>query len=335
MDESIGYASAIIESPSTPDSRWIPPAQDLINTYQNPDDIYRVCSTAEFCDMRLAFQSLVETFPVEKYPDAPQLLVDAGVTYLSYGYFDFDNDAQTETWFVLRHQQGAPLEFWVLYPTAEQVYALFVAPLDTNEPKLSYLEPVSEPPIVQIAPDITFQLFRFGPDKEPFINMVQPEVIFSSDLTENELDRIEESILSGGDPIQARDELIVLGQEPYFTCSYLLCPRYYYLLGLANELSTQDQAAIDAYLQLWREFLESPFTTMARFKLAGPAVLPGPTLTPTRTITPIPTKTVTRTPTITYTPTITGTLPTPTPSSTPTPTQSGTPPTPTITYSYP
>ena len=234
---------------------------------------------------------------------------------------------------MLRHQQGASLEFWILYPTEELVYALFVSSLETNEPKLSYLEPVAEPPIVQILPDITFQLFRFGPEKEPFIKMVQPEVIFSSDLTENELDRIEASLLNGGDPIQSRDELIVLGQEPYFTCSYLLCPRYYYLLGLANELSTQDQAAIDAYLQLWREFLESPFTTMARFKLAGPVVLPGPTETPTRTITPRPTKTLTRTPTITYTPTITGTLPTPTPSITPTPTQSGTPPTPTPTQS--
>jgi len=201
--------------------------------------------------------------------------------------------------------------------------------------KLSYLEPVAEPPIVQIDPDITFQLFRYGPEKEPFIKTVEPEVIFSSDLTEKELDRIEASILSGGDPIKSRDELIVLGQEPYFTCSYLLCPRYYYLLGLANELSTQDQAAIDAYLQLWRKFLESPYTTMARFKLAGPGVPPGPTPTPTRTITPHPTKTVTRTPTITYTPTITGTLPTRTPTGTPTPTQSGTPPTPTETHAYP
>jgi hypothetical protein len=104
-----------------------------------------------------------------------------------------------------------------LYPTEEQNYALFVTSLETNEPKISYLEPVAEPPIVQIVPDITFQLFHFSPEQEPFIKMVQPEVIFSSDLTENELDRIEASILSGGDPVQSRDELIVLGQEPYFT----------------------------------------------------------------------------------------------------------------------
>jgi hypothetical protein len=234
---------------------------------------------------------------------------------------------------MLRHQQGTPLEFWILYPGEEQIFALYVTDLETNEPIISYVEPVAEPPIVQIMPDTTFQLFRFGPDREPFIKLVEPEIIFSSDRTEDELDRIEQTLLSGGDPIQMRDDLIILGQEPFFTCSYLLCPRYYYLLGLANELSTQDQAAIDAYLQLWREFLESPFTTMARFKLAGPSVPPGPTPTPTRTITPIPTKTITRTPTITFTPTITGTLPTSTPSITPSPTQSGTPPTATPTLS--
>lgn len=334
-DESTGYASAIIESPSTPDSRWIPMAQDLIDNYLEPDDIYHICTTAEFCDMKIAFQSLVETIPVDNYPDASEMLVDGGVNFLSSGYFDFDNDGRTETWYVLRHQQGAPLEFWILYPAEEQIFALFVDYVETNEVRLSYIEPLSEPPIVQIPPDISFQLFRFGPEKEPFIQIVQPEVVFSSDLTENELDRIEEFILSGEDPLQARDDLIVLGQEPFFTCSYLLCPRYYYLLGLANELLTEDRLAIDAYLQLWRDFLETPFTTMARFKLAGPAVPPGPSPTPTRTITPIPTKTVTRTPTVTYTATVTGTLPTPTPSTTPTPTQSGTPPTPTRTHAYP
>ena len=335
QSEAVGYATDIVENPSSPTSRWVIPAQDFLNTYQNPSDIYQVCLNASFCDLKLAFQSVVETIPVEDYPIAPQKLTDAGVTFLSSGYFDFDNDGQTETWLVVRHQQGSPLEFWILYPGEDQIYPLYVTTLEANKPIITYKEPISEPPIVQIQPEMTFQLFRYGPDDQPFIKLVEPEVIFSSDRTESELDRIEESLLSGGDPIQMRDDLIILEQQPFFTCSYLLCPRYYYLLGLANELSTQGKAAVDAYLQLWRGFLESPYTTMARFKIAGPAVPPGPTVTPTRTITPIPTKTVTRTPTITFTPTLTGTLPTPTPSTTPTPTQSGTPPTPTKTYFYP
>jgi hypothetical protein len=285
--------------------------------------------------MKMAFQALVETIPIGEYPNLPQKLTDAGVTYLSSGYFDFDNDGQTETWMVLRHHLGAPLEFWILYPGEEQIFALFVTTMVTNSPIISYIEPISEPPIVQILPDTTFQLFRFGPNQQPFIEMVEPEFIFSSDRTESELNRIEDMLLSGGDPIQGRDDLMLLGKQPFFTCSYILCPRYYYLLGLANELSAQDQAAIDTYLQLWREFFDTPFTTMARFKLAGPAVPPGPTPTPTRTITPRPTKTVTRTPTLTFTPTITGTLPTATQSTTPTPTLSGTPPTPTTTSAYP
>lgn len=335
QSEAIGYASAIIENPSSPTSRWVIPAQEFLDTYQTPEDIYRVCSNASFCDLKLAFEALVEIIPVEDYPEAPQILTDAGVTLLSSGYFDFDNDGLTETWLVVRHQQGSPLEFWILYPGEEQLYPLYVTTVETNKPIISYDEPVTEPPIVQIQPDTTFQLFRYGQDHQPFIQLVEPEIIFSSDRTESELDRIEESLLGGGDPDQLRDDLIILGQQPFFTCSYILCPRYYYLLGLANELTTQEKPAVEAYLQLWRDFLDSPFTTMARFKLAGPAIPPGPTVTPTRTITPVPTKTATRTATLTFTPTITGTLPTPTQSSTPTPTQSGTPPTPTQTHAYP
>jgi hypothetical protein len=151
---------------------------------------------------------------------------------------------------------------------------------------LSYIEPISEPPIVKIDPDITFNFYNGNPEQEPVVVIVEVEVIFASDRTEAELDELEATLLSGGDPAFVRTELIVLGNSPHFTCSYLLCPRYLYLLGLASELANDDFSAIAAYLELWRQFPGSPFTTMARFKLGS---IYTPTPTPTVTTTPSPT----------------------------------------------
>jgi hypothetical protein len=272
----------------------------------------------------VAFRSLVESLTAEDYQNAPEVLRQAGVDFLSTGYFDFDNDAITERWIILRHQPSARLEFWILYPREESIDALYVDFIDTVPPRITYQEPLQEPPVVVIDPDITFNVVRRGADDEPVVEIVEPELILSSDLVKQELKRIEEELLSGGDPKLAIDELIDLRDSGIFTCDYLVCPRFRYLLGLAYELANEDFQSINTYLELWREFLGSPFVTMARFKLAGPSVPPGPTITPTRTDTRPPTKTPPRTSTLT--PTISQT---PGPSSTMTPTQSGTPPTPT------
>jgi hypothetical protein len=124
--------------------------------------------------------------------------------------------------------------------------------------------------------------------------MVEQEVIFASDRTELELDSLELTLFSGGDPAYVQEELLILRASPHFTCSYILCPRYLYLLGLASELANDERSAVDAYLELWRNFINSPFATMARFKLIS-TITPTPTLTPTNTITPAPTLTPTNT----------------------------------------
>jgi hypothetical protein len=298
QEEAIGYAETIVSSPASPDSRWIAPAADFLEVYQEQRDIYRACLPSTFCDPRLAFQSLVGTITSQEYPDLINTLEQAGVSVRSNGFFDFDNDGESEPWMVIRHHTGSPLEFWIISPTEAGIVAVFVETVETDNPRLSYIEPVSEPPIVKIDPDITFHFIKQGPDQEPIILMVEVEVIFASDLTEMELDQLELTLLTGGDPAFVQTELIVLSNSPHFTCSYLLCPRYLYLLGLASELANDEFSAVAAYLELWREFLSSPYATMARFKLAS-TFTPAPTLTPTNTQTITVTSTGTGAPTST------------------------------------
>jgi len=324
--ESIGYANAIVSNPATPDSRWITPASEFLEAYQDQRDIYTACLPSTYCDPRIAFQSLVSTITPQEFPDLIDTLEDAGVTIRSNGYFDFDNDGDTERWLVIRHQPGSPLEFWIISPNESGFDAVFVSTVETDNPRLTYLEPLSEPPIVKIDPDITFHFIKQDPDQEPIIVMVEEEVVFASDRTGLELDHLEVTLLTGGDPAYVQQELLVLRTSSYFTCSYLLCPRYLYLLGLASELANDKRSAVDVYLELWRQFPDSPFATMARFKLLS-TITPAPTLTPTNTETPSPT--ILQSPTTTINPTDSLTTNTPTPSlttNTPTPSLTETPP---------
>jgi hypothetical protein len=334
QEQAGGYANAIVLNPATPDSRWITPAQDFLDIYQSQADIYRVCTSARFCDPRQAFESLMRTISTDEYPNLRHLLGDAGVTYLANGYFDFDGDGQTETWLVLRHPTGSQMEFWIIFREADKVLPLFVQYVNTTPPRVTYSHPEQEPPVIRIDADVNFEIVRQGKTGEPAIVFVEEKPVFSADLMEQALAKAEAELLGGGEVEPVRLDLIELGNSPIFTCSYQLCPRYLYLLGLANELVLKKDLAIEAYLDLWRNFLGSPYVTMARYKLSGPAVPPGPTITPTRTITPRPTATrsffgtgtPTRTPTVTgtpptETPTITGTIFTPTITWTPTETE--------------
>jgi hypothetical protein len=311
--ESTGYANTIISNPASPDSRWIAPAAEFLETYQEQRDIYKACLPAPHCDPGLAFKSLAATFTPQEYPDLINILENAGVTVSSFGYFDFDNDGNSERWVVIRHNPGAPLELWIMQPNETGISAIFVDTIETDSARLTYLEPISEPPIVKLDPDITFQLVNQGPDLEPIVVMVEQEVIFASDRTALELDYLEVTLFTGGDPAFVQQELLILRTSPHFTCSYLLCPRFLYLLGLASELANDERSAVNAYLELWRNYIDSPYATMARFKLLS-NITPEPTLTPTITLTPTSTNTSTATPTLpgtagTPSPTATDSLP--------------------------
>jgi hypothetical protein len=313
-----------VSNPASPDSIWITPAAEYLEIYREQRDIYQACLPSPHCDPNLAFKSLTATITPQEYPDLINILENSGVTVSSSGYFDFDNDGESERWVVIRHRPGTPLEFWIMKPFETGVSAIFVVTLETDAPRLTYLEPISEPPIVQIDPDITFQLVNQGPDQEPVVVFVEQEVIFASDRTELELDYLEVTLFTGGDPAYVQQELLILRTSPHFTCSYLLCPRFLYLLGLASELANDERAAVNAYLELWRDYIDSPYATMARFKLIS-TITPVPTFTPTITQTPTASPTLPGT-SGTPSPTITATLPGyPPPGILPTSTQPGYP----------
>jgi len=325
----------LIANPTVPESSWITPAIDFLETYKTPGEIYRSCLDAPVCTARSALIALTQLNQTDDPSRMLAYLQRQGVAMRSSGYFDFDGDGEDERWFTVRHDQGMQLEFWILAKAPGGVQALFVQVQDDGSPQPYYFEPMTSPPIVQFEMGQGFTLNRLA-DGQPYFTHVETRFLPNTDTIVG-LNSAVEALFSGTDPAIIAQELVWLTDASNFNCRDQ-CDRFLYTLGLALELSGRERDAIDTYIQLWWEHLRSPFTQMARAKLIqlplGPVFTETSTITPTPTITETPTETNTpdpnATPTITLTPTITSTIdpnatPTETPTITPTMTETPTP----------
>jgi hypothetical protein len=320
--EAIRFMDEIINNPIIPDSSWITPAQQFLQVYQNPEDLFVACQQAQFCNLRDAIMTLVKYSGLNDPSQVLDYLQQNGVTIRSAGYFDFDLDGVTERWMsVLPHQTGI-LEFWILARNLTGVQALFVQILQSNTPVPYYHEPSGSVPVVQFEPGIGFIFRRLAATQEAYLQWVDVEYARLTIIRDG-YEQAAASLLNGQDPSMVRDDMLLLLASPRFIGDCLafgICAQFHYTLGLAYELSGDEGNAVDQYLWVWRNYGRSPYAVMARLKLLYfplPTYTPRPTgtFTPTNTFTPGPTITATLTPTPTPTPTDT-TIPAPTETST-------------------
>lgn len=319
QSEANRYLQDTIAKPTESYSRWIAISQQFLNAYKKPADLYRACLLTDDCDPRQALRQVTSLIPPTDYDQASTYLLQFGVTIRASGLFDFENNGKPERWFLVRHKPLDALEFWILAPTPDSIQALFIDTSEINKSLPYYHEPIETPPIVQIKMKEGFILHRVPITLAPYIEHVSVEFTPNT-YTKDTLQSAINALFTGEAPDKVLKTLEALQKSPEFNClNYRICDKFYYTLGLAYELTGDNLDAIDAYVQLWWENVENPYTTMARLKLvATPYITRTPTRTPTRTITPTPTVTNTRNPFETETNT-------PIPSKTPTVTTTVTP----------
>jgi hypothetical protein len=324
--QAVEYLNQVSTSPSVYNSAWITPAQEFLAAYQSPRDLYRACVGSPVCDPALAIQRLVSGMLVQE--DAFESLKQAGVNPNSSGFFDFEDDGESERWFTTRYRERQTPEFWILIEHEEGHTALPLGPVKSVPPTLEYLEEayiaedgLTMQPAVILDGELAFAMQRLPDNQRPFLQEVPLRKEFPSRFFVP-LAELETRLLSGESPEVIQQELLALQRFPGLLCQPTWsCDSYYYLLGLASELAGDEQLAIESYQTLWLNYSKSPFTTLARLKLSGGAPAPTATLSPTPTLAAAPPLATPGAPT----PTVSGTPPTPTP------TVSGTPPTPTLT----
>lgn len=330
LEQARDYAQQIINSPATRSSRWVTPARDLLKTLENPLNLYRNCPQIPFCNPRAALQSLVRNAPPETFDDPLPGLLRYGVTLRATGGFDFNNDGTPERWFTVQHDALSKLEFWILTTAPSGYRALYVNTLDVSFPDLQvYLLP-DDSPVVWLNRQSPFRMAAHPQSGEPFILWL-PAVYTYDLVTEARVATALNALLNGAPPAEIVRTLDELQKSPQFACitDSEICARFYITRALAAELSGNAPAAIGNYLEVWRKYPNSPYTTYARLKLTRNAQAttqtpePTPTLSPTITNTPDPNVTATATATVTHTPNSNATA-TPSPTLTQTPTETPT-----------
>jgi hypothetical protein len=305
--QAVRYMTQVVDQPADPKSQWIQLAQEFLAAYKKPEDIYRACVDAGSCNPAFALDYLVNTlYDSPANGDILQYLAQSGVQLRSSGYFDFDQDGQTERWFTIRHRPLAKLELWIMASTKDGSQALYVGNIDSDVPALTILEKTQSPPVVQVEQDFYLSMLRDPETGFPYLVYPKPAstaALLIPTLLDQELAKARLALFSGEDPGKIASVLGALFKNVAKICQARpVCDELLYLLGLSNELAGNDREAIAAYRRLWLDYAQSPFTTLARLKLISAYNTPTPTqtLTPTTTLTPTPTATLgSPTPTIT------------------------------------
>jgi len=335
--EAFRYLNEIVNSPITPDSTWIIPAEEFLSIYHNPQDLYKACQQAQFCNLSDAMQTMVATSGLDDTQQVLSYLQNNGVTIRSSGVFDFDLDGEDERWVIIQPKSQSKLEFWILSNGAEGVQAVFVQVLQGSESLPYYHEPTGSTPVVQFELQQGFIFRRLLDTHEAYIEWVDVEYARPTIILDEYTNAVN-ALMDGADPKRIQNDLLELLNSPRFKgdcIAFNICDQFHYTLGFVHNLNDEFGNAIDQYLWVWRNYPKSSYTTLARLKLdyfplptytRTPIKSPTPTrtqtpssATPTTTRTVTPTTTITLTSTPTFTPTLTSTItPTETETSTPT-----------------
>lgn len=266
-----------IESVDTSGSTWIQAAQRFLDGLQDKSDYYRLCSEITVCDTRDALKQILAEIEPEAFPLVFETLQSAGTSIKSSGFMNFDVSGDMEQWFVLQHPNRNQREFWILTKDVEKIDGLFVADISTNKPELREFQGNNLYELTTTDGKTLISLEKLRFTNQPYIlthdlidnydPVIEDEFLRSS-FVEESLDHITTRLLSGADPTYIRELLIQFHQSNTVDCKESnVCDKIYYLLGLTSELLGDDQAAVQAYVQLWQEFPGSLYTIMARSKL--------------------------------------------------------------------
>ncbi len=315
-DRAASTLTGIITDPGSAQSSWGTAAQDFLELYQTPGDLYRACTSHPYCDPAQALEYLFSSLPASAAPNLAPYLWEIGVSQRATGFYDFNGDGETERWLTVQHRPGEKLEFWIITPHLQGVSALRVSTVELNRPELVVYQEGEVPPVLILDGETAFQMDRRPDDLRPYL--IYPELPqFYPNRFEEALGPIISDLFNGADPAEVRLRLLALQETPGLLCTATWsCDRYNYLLALASELAGDQRMATDTLVNLWWDYSRSPYTTMARLRLRVPLITP--TLSPTMTHTVL----VTLTPTVTGTPSTA--TPTPDPNATVTPTLTAT-----------
>jgi len=292
---------AISEEPTTTGSIWIEPAQEFLEAYQSPSDLFRACSLLDacapyyagyvvdkecvdihLCDDQKVVEALItnvySTYQLEQITGSLRL---AGLDIRAEGWYDFDGDASDELWFSVMQPRDATYAFWIVAEYSQGIKPLLVLEELPNE--------ITDPAAIEGSPIEVFEDFDFTyVDLFEFVRHPLTDEPFSvvrevaeANLVMQDLERflsLRDSLYVGSDPGLIYEQLLEIENKPG-QCPFELmdddgriqrvydCSAFHYTLAFAAELAGMDQEAIERYFHVFYEYPTRPFALLAQAKL--------------------------------------------------------------------
>jgi hypothetical protein len=292
---------AIEDAPTTVGSIWIEPAQEFLQAFQSPSDLYRACSLLEACvpyyagyvadkecvDIRLCDdQKVVEalistvysTYPLEQIPGSLRL---AGLDVRAEGLHDFDRDGRGELWFNVLPPGDTTYQFWIVAEYNRGIKPLMAfegLPSEISESSLIEGTPIEVYEDFDFTYKQTFALVRHPLTDEPFIAIHE---VMEPSLQMQDLGlflSLRKSLYAGNDPRPIYEQLLSIDNEsahcPFeeededgIIWSVYDCAAFNYTLAFAAELAGKEKEAIERYFYVFNRYPARPFALLAQAKL--------------------------------------------------------------------
>ena len=251
------------------------------------------CANMNICDYGQAMQATISTaFPESPLEKVIENLKSVGVNIITYGWHDFDQDNRAELWFTVRHPHprhlyADPYELWIAGQYEQGVKLLFVDEI----PNLKVSYKMVDEEVGRVLTDYgygkTVELVHHPDTGEPYITVRDLIVAEPVDQRVALFLELRQMILAGKDPEMIYNSLSAMDDQ-YTKCplsglywdKYSAnpppgwreydaydCATFYYTVAFAAEMTGKNQEAVRRYYFVWAKYPDSPFATLAQWKL--------------------------------------------------------------------
>lgn len=262
-DQARQHFATLIASPTLSTTQWIELSEQFLATYSSPNQLAEACRVTQACYPIIPLPRLITLIP----PDTAtplDIMESWAIPIEAAGTLDFDQDQQTDQWFVTRSQDDTYYELWLLVQPMQAVRVGRFS--NAQNATMMELPPVQGKATYKLVTADNELIFTVERDSAG--QLITTEYSTYAYLA---YQTALQAFILGQPAEQIRDTLLNYGETPYQDCNpngyRNFCADLLYLQGLAYELSGDEANAIATYLQLWQDYPDHPYTLIIRAKL--------------------------------------------------------------------
>ena len=262
---------AITTEATVADGEWAGWAEQFVVAYKTADDLLAACAAFGNCHSFLDVPDLVEHLP--SFSNVVEQLEGAGVPVLAATSFDLDGDNVPEDLLLVgsHNSEGSYGTLWIVSADGERLETKSLSSIRLPAETITVTVVTSEWewPVLQVQTGENNLFLTIQSNTTTGISRIE----YLSFVLRQEGRLLIDRLLSGDDAEEVVGELDALQQiygslyEDEIRSMGCISASFCYWLGVAYELGANEANAVEAYLNTWQHFSDTPYAIMARARL--------------------------------------------------------------------